>query len=272
MLENGKEVGLIIIAGSVALIFIAIFTITVIMYSRKKSLLHFSEKELMNASFQQTLLRTQLEIQEQTLKNISQEIHDNIGQALSLAKLNLNTMLVADDELLKQKISISKELVSKAIVDLRDLSRSLNTDYVADMGLLRAVEYELELIYRSATIKTNLEVTGSPYRLDKQKELILFRIVQETFNNIVKHAAAQNISVGFNYNINFLELSIADDGKGVDLQPLNEEANTTFGLGIRNMHSRAKLIGADFTMKSSIGTGTEIKINLPITNNNNGRK
>ncbi len=262
---------LIIAAFSVTLVFIILTLFVTLFFILHKKKIRQSnvEKEKMRTFYQQTLLQTQLEIQEQTFKNISQEIHDNIGQALSLAKLNLNTMVVPEDVVLKQKIATSKELVSKAIVDLRDLSRSLNTDYVADMGLLRAIEYELELIYRAANIKTTLEVEGSTYRLDKQRELILFRIVQETFNNIVKHAAAQKISVHIQYETNFFELTIADDGKGVNLQPLNENTNTTFGLGIRNMHSRAKLIGADFTMASSIGKGTEVKISLPITNNNN---
>jgi two-component system, NarL family, sensor kinase len=256
--------------GAIIFLLLALLFIIFIVFSVQRKRKMILEKDQLELKFQQTLLRTQLEIQEQTLKNISQEIHDNIGQALSLAKLNLNTMPATTDEVLKQKISTSKELVSKAIVDLRDLSRSLNTDYVVDMGLQRAVEYELELITKSTGIKTSLEIEGSTYRLDKQKELILFRIVQEVFNNIVKHSAAKNIFAVIRYGETFLELKITDDGKGVNLQPLNEEANNTFGLGIRNMHSRAKLIGADFRMTSSIGKGTEVKINLPITNNSNG--
>jgi two-component system NarL family sensor kinase len=221
-------------------------------------------EQKMKTQFEKALLQTQLEIQEQTLKNISQEIHDNIGQALSLAKLNLNTMPAVNDELLQQKIINSKELVSKAIVDLRDLSRSLDTDYVKEMGLLRAIEYELELIRKTGTINTQLTADGAVFRLDKQKELILFRIVQETFNNIIKHAEAKNLIVNINYNSTELMLLITDDGKGVDLSPLNESSNSGFGLGIRNMHSRAKLIGADFNMLSSTGKGTTVKIVLPL--------
>jgi signal transduction histidine kinase len=220
------------------------------------------EKKNMEITFRQTLLQTQLEIQEQTLKNISQEIHDNIGQALSLAKLNLNTMPPTNDEALQQKILNSKELVSKAITDLRDLSRSLDTDYVQEMGLQRAIEYELEMIQKTGTIETNMIVEGTLFRLEKQKELILFRIVQETFNNILKHAGAKTIAVQINYETNGFTLMIKDDGKGVNLKPFNHGENNNFGLGIRNMHNRAKLIGADFNMSSNIGEGTEVKIVL----------
>jgi two-component system, NarL family, sensor kinase len=263
MFEKIQNTSNSIVIGTILLLFLTLFIILNLLlyyYKRKK---HYAESESLKTEFRQTLLQTQLEIQEQTLKNISQEIHDNIGQALSLAKLNLNTMSIENAEQLQQKITNSKELVSKAIVDLRDLSRSLDTDYVQEMGLLRAIEYELELICKTGTMETQLQVEGAASRSDKQKELILFRIVQETFNNIIKHAEAKNIKVNVNYNPSELIILVTDDGKGVDLNPLNEQNNSRFGLGIRNMHNRAKLIGADFSMHSSLGKGTEIKIILP---------
>ena len=264
--ETSESLKQLIYGGTIAFLILAGFVIFfLVMYMRRKTK-NMLEKQQMKSEFSQTLLQTQLEIQEQTLKNISQEIHDNIGQALSLAKLNLNTMPATNDEALQQKILNSKELVSKAITDLRHLSRSLDTDYVQEMGLQRAIEYEMEMIKKTGTIDTSLIVEGSLFRLDKQKELILFRIVQETFNNIIKHAGAKTLTVNINYAPALFTLAIIDDGKGMDLQPLSEEKNNNFGLGIGNMQSRAKLIGADFKMASSLGKGTEVKINLPIEN------
>ena len=257
--------------GALIFLLLALLFIIFIVFSIQRRRKIILEKKQMESQYQQTLLQTQLEIQEQTLKNISQEIHDNIGQALSLAKLNLNTMLVTNDEALQQKILNSKELVSKAITDLRDLSRSLDTDYVQEMGLQRAIEYELEMIKKTGTIETTMMVEGSMFRLEKQKELILFRIVQETFNNILKHAGAKSINVNINYATSSFTLIVKDDGKGVDLQPLNEGENNNFGLGIRNMHSRAKLIGADFNMNSKIAEGTEVVIILQNNQNSENK-
>jgi len=133
--EASESLKQVLYGGTIAFLVLAGFVIFfLIMYMRRKTK-NILEKQQMQSQFSQTLLQTQLEIQEQTLKNISQEIHDNIGQALSLAKLNLNTMPPINDEALQQKILNSKELVSKAITDLRDLSRSLDTDYVQEMGL-----------------------------------------------------------------------------------------------------------------------------------------
>ena len=261
MFEKIQSTSNSIVIGTILLLFLTLFIIVNLLLYYHKRKRHYVENENLKTEFKQTLLQTQLEIQEQTLKNISQEIHDNIGQALSLAKLNLNTMPPTNDEALQQKILNSKELVSKAITDLRDLSRSLDTDYVQEMGLQRAIEYELEMIKKTGTIETSMIVEGSMFRLEKQKELILFRIVQETFNNILKHASAKTINVNINYGDAFT-LVIKDDGKGVNLDPLNEGKNNNFGLGIRNMHSRAKLIGAEFNMNSVIGKGTEVEIVL----------
>jgi two-component system, NarL family, sensor kinase len=248
-----------------ACIFIVIlFTLFLFFYlmSRQRHNELIMKEHRLKHEYHQELLRTQLEIQEQTFKNISQEIHDNIGQALTLAKLNLNTMPQGSGEQ-QEKITTTKELVSKAIVDLRDLSRSLNTDYVADMGLQKAIEYELGLISKSSNIITNMQLEGEPFRMDKQKELILFRIVQEVLNNTLKHAGATTIHAKINYGNNDLQLSVTDNGKGFLISDTQNENQSGSGLGLRNMDNRAKLIGATFSMNSKPGNGTEVRIILP---------
>src|ERR1035438_2307555 len=163
--STSKEVTIIIIA-SVFFIIVAIGIIILILVYQKKQLQYINEKAKMRIYFDKELYETQQEIQEQTLKNISQEIHDNIGQGLSLAKLNINTMKAYDAGGLPDKISASKHLITKAIQDLRALSKSLNTDYVTDLGLLRSVEYELEMIQKSGSYVVQCDVDGQVYRLD----------------------------------------------------------------------------------------------------------
>jgi len=260
-----EKVTLIVISCAF-LITIAIGIVILVLIHQKKQIQFVYDKNLIKAAFDKELLSTQLEIQEQTLKNISQEIHDNIGQVLSLAKLNINTMSGASPVLLEGKISDSKHLISKAIQDLRDLSRSLNTDYVIDMGLLRSVEYELELIKRAGTIETALKTEGKPYRLEQQQELILFRIVQEILHNIIKHAKATLIDVYVQFEPERFSLTVSDNGIGFDASKLDAADYSGFGLGIRNMHNRAKMIGTDFTLTSTLGKGVTVSLNLPITN------
>src|SRR5262245_47425278 len=133
----------LIIGGAVISSLLVIFIIMFFLLYQKRYYRYLQEKVKLQAQFQETLLQSQIEIQEQTLKTISQEIHDNIGQVLSLAKLNLSTMEIMRLDELQEKIITSKKLVSKAIQDLRDLSKSMNTDNIEALGLVRAIEYEL---------------------------------------------------------------------------------------------------------------------------------
>ncbi len=267
MLEAESQIIWVVAVGSVVLLVVAMFVVSFLFFYSRKHNRHINEKKEMESQFQQELLRTQLEIQEQTLRIISQEIHDNIGQVLSLAKLNLNTMEIDKKEELQEKIIDSKKLVSKAIQDLRDLSKSMNTDNIEAIGWVKALEYELEMI-RKTGFRTELNLEGDTIRLQPQKELILFRIIQEVLNNIMKHAEADFIDARIIYTINDISIHITDNGKGFDLAPLNDTNNPGFGLGIRNMHNRAKLINADFRMTSSTGEGTEVVITIPLNNHN----
>lgn len=253
------------VAVTTLIVMLTGFAIAFIFIMRKTKELSLREQEVLRTKFAQTLLQTQLEIQEQTLKNISQEIHDNIGQVLSLAKLNVNTMNCDEPEKLREKIADSKHLISKAIQDLRDLSRSLNTDYVVDMGLLRSVEYELEMIRKAGAIETKLQVEGKPYRLEQQQELILFRIVQEILHNIIKHAKATEIIVQFGFGADLFKLSVADNGVGFDASKLENADYSGFGLGIRNMYNRAKMINTQFHLRSTSGEGVYIDLELPVS-------
>src|SRR6185436_14570695 len=139
----------IIITGVFVIGLLSFFMIWFVFMYRKSYSKHLQEEKLLESYYQQELLQAQLEIQEQTLRTISQEIHDNIGQVLSLAKLNLNTMEIDKKEELQEKIVDSKKLVSKAIQDLRDLSKSMNTDNIEAIGLVRAIQYELEMIRKT---------------------------------------------------------------------------------------------------------------------------
>ena len=258
-----QEVTLVIIS-SVFLLFIVSGIVILILTYQKKQQQYFREKDQLKTKFEKEILETQLEIQEQTLKNISQEIHDNIGQVLSLAKLNLATTDLSQPDLLSQKIDDSKNLVGKAIQDLRDLSKSMNTDYVTEMGLARSIEYELEMIKKTGSFETDLEIEGTVCKLEPQKELILFRIVQEVLNNIIKHSKATKIEVRLQYQPDIFSMQISDNGDGFDLNFLKESSK--FGLGIKSMHNRGHLIGADFQITSALEKGTTAHISLPLKN------
>lgn len=243
---------LLIVTGSIVLLILVLFIIIFYALYQKRQLSNLQEKQFMKTQFQQELLQTQLEIQEQTLKTISEEIHDNVGQVLSLAKLNLNTFNSQPE----QKLQDTKELISKAINDLRNLSRSMHGDRIAELGLQQSLADELQILENSGEFKTSLKVAGGNYKLLPQKEMVLFRIVQEALNNAIKYSRAKNIAVSLNYETEKFSLCVADDGIGFD-------TGTRTGIGLKSMQNRAQLIGGSFDLRSVPGNGTTITIELP---------
>lgn len=259
MLQATNFASWFLLIGSSSLLLILIFFFLLFFQYHKRRLYHATELHRVRQEYDQALMQSQLEIQEQTFKVIAQEIHDNIGQTLSLAKLNLNTLNLDQQERALTKVADAKELVGKAIQDLRDLSRTLNTDHIAALGLVRAIDNELHLLQKSGVVQTVMDVKGTVVKADPQKELILFRIVQEAIHNVIKHAQATTVAVTAAYEGSHLKLSIADDGRGFDGGDGRSD-----GSGLTNMRSRSKVIGAELHIDSRAGKGTNITIQLPI--------
>lgn len=214
--------------------------------------------EELKIKYENAILESQLEIQEQTFQNISREIHDNIGQKLTLAKLNLNTLYlnpVSPDAL---KINNSIKLIGESILDLSDISRSMSSETVLNNGLIRAIENEIEQLTKSGIFRISFQMTGEMAFLSAEKELVLFRVVQESINNIIKHASATTICLRLHFNASGVELEVEDNGKGFLLQD-----NVHHGLGLSNIKRRADILHGTSRIISSPGRGTTIIIEIP---------
>ncbi|WP_315821285.1 sensor histidine kinase [Paraflavitalea speifideaquila] len=193
-----------------------------------------------NNELENQLLKTQLELQEQTLQQISQEIHDNIGQALTFVKLNINTIDLCKLEETQNKLTESKELISKAIQDLRNVAKSLNTDFINEAGLAACIEYQLHFLEKTGLYTTRFYMSESWCKSEPETELVLFRVVQELLNNIVKHAEAVAIDVKLECEAGKQLITVSDNGKGFmpAAQVLNHGEK---GLGLGNMKNELLL-------------------------------
>jgi signal transduction histidine kinase len=247
MPEIPSEILTVIIAVIVILIFIALFVLIMLIYFNNKKLQNIQEREKLKQDFEQALLQTQLEVQEQTMRQISQEIHDNIGQVLSLVNLNLKT-LSPDDRI---KLNNTSELVNKAISDLRNLSRSLNPENIARQGIIQVLKYELDQLQKTGKFVTSLQIEDDII-LKPNKQIILYRMIQEVLNNIIKHSEATAV----NASICKYRLVIQDNGKG-----FSDHSNSR-GLGLNNLQQRAKVIGASVHIDSGADKGTIVTFNI----------
>ena len=248
------------LAGTLVLVVMIIFIINFILIFRRHLTKNYLEQSKLQNRFQQELLTAQIEIREQTLISISQEIHDNIGQALSLVKLNLNTIPLVDNQVLNTKVRDSKELIASVMSDLRDLVRSLHGDKIKELGLQGAVISLLEMIGNAGQFVVQHSVKGEVFPVDNQKGVIIYRIIQEALNNAMKYADCRVLSVMIEYSPVLFSVSVRDDGNGFN--PLELMADQT-GIGLKSMRNRAKLIGASLDIETSPGNGVRISVTLP---------
>ncbi len=210
--------------------------------------------------YEKNLISAQLEIQEQTFQHISREIHDNISLSLTLAKLQLNTFDWNEREKSATKLESSIKLLGSSIAQLSDISKSLNADIIIQQGLLKALEEEIERIRHTDQFELEYEVKGSPVFMDSNKELIIFRIIQEAFNNVIKHAKASEVHLQLDFCPQQLQISIADNGKGFSQDRSKNRGNA----GLKNMETRANILKGEMQVFSSPESGTNLLFTIPI--------
>lgn len=250
-----EDILISIVVASVFFILIGSFLLLIVFVFLRRQRKNKEEKEEMRNRFERTLLKTQLEIQEQAFSYISQEIHDNIGQILSLVRLNLNTFdtTVASEEKLNQ----TDDLLGKAIKDLRDLSHNLQRNRIHDIGIVESIRQLLISIEKTGQYSTSFLASDNFHILDPNTDIILYRMIQEIVNNIIKHAAASMIDIEIKTEANTTIIQISDNGIGFDTTVLQQERS---GIGLQNIVNRAKTIDASVDVKSEPGKGTIVTL------------
>ncbi len=229
---------------------------------QKKQLLHLRKIKDLNLIHENNLLMNKLQIQEQTFQNISREVHDNIGQKLTLAKLQLNTLVHTDPEI-NERIKVVVQIITESLNDLRDISRSLSSEIIINNGLIKALENEINHLNKSCQYSIKLIITGEPIFMDSETELVIFRMIQESLSNIIKHAEATQVKISFVYSENQLFIEVHDNGKGFDT---SENKN---GNGLSNIKSRAASLNGVAVFESEKQKGTVVKIRIPYLENIN---
>lgn len=251
-----EEILLIIYFITVLVLAVGVLVIFFVAFHRRKNKFLLERLEAQQ-KFDQELANSQIEIQEQTLKNIAWELHDNVGQLLSVANMQLNQTLAVAPEELTDSLEETKSLVSDTVQEVRSLSKSLNNDVILKNGLTGSIEVELERFNRLNFLEATLEVTGEAVDIPSADEIIIFRILQEFMSNVIKHAKADKLFVLLKYEANGLDITVGDDGAGFDQQTTPENS------GMRTMESRARLLNASYAITSAPGKGTKIHLNYP---------
>lgn len=259
-MANNDISGLIVVTTIIFLLAPAFILLYIFVYNQRKKR-HILEKQQMQLSFESEIAKTQLEVQEQTMQTIGGELHDNIGQLLSLTSLTLNSVELNNKVKARQKIDDSIDLTLRSIKEMRLLGHLLQGDQLVAVGLVEAIRQLVNWMERSGRFEV-IYTTGDDIAANRNadKDLIIFRITQEIFNNIIKHAAATEITVDLDYEDGLLTLRIADNGVGF----VAEEAPLAqHGMGLQNIRKRAGIIGGEAAITSNVGQGTQIIVSIP---------
>lgn len=254
---------IIFLIGLTSLIFLIaplFLIIYVVSYNRKKKK-HQEEKLLLQKTFENELLKTQIEVQEQTLKTIAYDLHDNIGQLLSITTITLSSIDLSNKDKTAEKLAFVEDLTTRSIKEVKALSRLLHGEELVNRGLAAAIEFELEWLQRSDKFEIHLDRQNfSIFNGDSNKETIIFRLFQEIINNIIQHARATEIFITLAQIENSFKLMIRDNGQGFDV---DEALRKRSGMGLHNIVKRATMIGGTTSIHSTPGNGSEIVVNIP---------
>ena len=217
--------------------------------------------------FKNELQNSRIEIQEHLLNEVSREIHDNVGQVLSLEKVHLFTIgnLVASEKA-AELVETSKGLLDKAIEDLRNISHTQNAGVVQQIGLEETLRKELKYIAALKNLDCEFEIMGLPVPMTQAMQLLVYRIAQEAIHNSIKHAKATLLQVYFNYGPNRFSVTIKDNGNGFDVSgdAIGTGAAIGVGLGLQHMKHRAKVLKGDLEIISAPMQGTTVLLTIPI--------
>lgn len=260
MQKNPNDIIIFLIVVSALIICMALFIVVILNSYRKRQADFQISLEQMKLDHEKTLMTAQLEMQEQTFQYISREIHDNISLSLTLAKLYLNTLDWEDKQKGTEKVEASIELLTSSLANLSNISKGLNADIIIQHGLLKAIEDEILRIQKTGLFSVGFKVLGTPVYMDTESELIIFRIIQEGFNNIIKHAAAGLTKLVLHYQPKKLDIAIHDNGNGFD----TELAGSSRQAGLKNMEARVKVLKGVMNIKSQPGKGTVLMFTIPI--------
>lgn len=258
LVSTASERYLLVYMIMVLIIITALVIVFFVVFQKRKNKL-LQDRINEQQAFEAEIIQAQTEAQEQTLKNIGWELHDNVGQLLSFASMQLSIlkMQVTDD--VKEKFKDTSEALSNSLKEVRSLSKTLNNDVILNIGFEKSITNELDRMKKMKFTSAELKIIGDKVDFnDRKHEIIIFRILQEFLSNSVKYSEAKNIKVTLNYKPDSIMIIATDDGKGFDINDIEK------GSGLINMKSRATLINAILDLKSKPGEGVELILNYPL--------
>lgn len=250
---------LIIFGTLVFIMFVFILTTFLIIHKQRQRRYQLERSET-EYKYRNQLLLSRLEVEELALKTVSSEIHDNVNQILGIVRMSLfHARQSYSREETDATVDEANDMVKDVIDNLRNLSHTLSGSGINKMGIINAIRKELANIHAHSQVQTKLVCEEEDLPLEGEQELLVFRIIQEALSNVIKHACASMVEIAITYAGDQLAISVRDNGVGITA---DHDARDTGGIGMVNMHERAKILGGTLTIESEKGAGCTLRLQM----------
>lgn len=218
------------------------------------------EKHEVQHQYEVQLFATKIEIQQQTMEYIGKEIHDNIGQKLTLA--GLYTQQLEEENKAPNTTEIVDNislLINESLAEMRELSKSLTDNSIEKNDIYKLIKDECDRVRKLNLFTVKLISNDKKITLDYQSKAVLLRIAQEFFQNSIKHSECKGLTLQLNSSEKQIELMLADNGKGF-------KHNKTYsdGIGLKNMKERIEMLSGNFKLESEVNIGTKVTVTIPL--------
>lgn len=246
-------VGMLVLSGSIILF---------VVFYQKRMIQEQLKRQALEFEYQQKMLQAELESQESERRRLAADLHDSIGGMLSTIRVGLITAGRSLPD--PQSIDETKRMLDDTISSVRRISRDLMPSTLEKFGFIQAIKELCERFQATSKISISFSEQGEIPTLEQQRELMIFRIVQELLNNAVKHAQATLIEVSLCKDEHRLTVTVKDDGVGFDVVEQKNDKQFGKGLGLFSIENRARLLNGIVNFESEAGRGSKITLTLPV--------
>lgn len=218
----------------------------------------------MEAAYQKELMYATINSEEKERKRIARDLHDEVGEVLSTIKMNLGAVNI---KLKKSGVeedltALTRNLLDDTITNVRQISKDLLPPTLEEFGLAQALTEIALKVQDASGIKIVKDLIDFKPRLAAERELALYRVIQEMMNNAIKHSGATQFELSMKEKNGILQLSFADNGKGFDLNVVKKSNSGMQGLGLKNLENRVGAAGGIMIYTTAPGKGSRIDIEL----------
>ncbi len=264
VINPGSSVSLVLFFGTIGMLALTIGLIVFIIFHQRKVIRYQLKLQRMEQDQQKLLLNASIRLQEEERQRIAADLHDDAGPLLATARLYLNENLVNLDKTTQlQSIYNAKQIIDDTIQLIRNISHSLMPPTLKNFGLESAVNDLFQKISGSGSMNASSRFHDYRERLQSENELIIFRVIQELVNNILKHSNASFIHLTQNTSGNKFFIRLHHDGRGITQNDFIKLNKSNVGLGLKNIQSRLKVLhGKIFFEKDMSQTYYKVTIEL----------